>query len=238
MTKILRSLGILIAALAIVICITIGYLLIPRDNPQRLPPGLISLHSNEGQRLLKASGALADYDDLSRSYESQKLTSFCGVATSVTVLNALGHQVTQTSLFNDDASAVSPIWEIALGGMTLDTLEALLEANGVQVAKRRADSASVSGFRNSIIRNLMTDRDYLVVNYQREKLGQGAVGHISPIAAYNEASDKVLIMDTAAYKYPPTWVQIDALYKAMSTIDPENGLSRGWLEVRESPKRP
>lgn len=238
MTKILRSLGILIAALAIVIGITIGYLLIPRDNPQRLPPGLISLHSNEGQRLLKASDARADFDDLSRSYESQKLTSFCGVATSVTVLNALGHQVTQTSLFNDDASAVSPIWKIALGGMTLDTLEALLEANGVQIAKRRAVNSSVSEFRNSITRNLTTDRDYLVVNYQRQKLGQGAVGHISPIAAYDEASDKVLIMDTAAYKYPPTWVRIDALYKAMSTIDPENGLSRGWLEVREAPTQP
>jgi hypothetical protein len=44
------------------------------------------------------------------------------------------------------------------------------------------------------------------VNYQRGALGQKESGHISPLAAYNAASDRFLILDVAAYKYPPVWV--------------------------------
>jgi Phytochelatin synthase len=237
MTRALKLFAMFVGVLFTLLGLVLAYFLIPRDDPQVLPNGLISLHAPAGRELLTQADALADYSSLSRSYETQSLTSFCGVASSVAVLNALGHHVTQTSLFNDEASKVSPIWRVALGGMTLDTLERLLKANGAETSLYRADASSVTEFRSAIKRNLMTDRDYLVVNYQREKLGQGAVGHISPISAYDEESDKVLVMDTAAYKYPPTWVPVEALYKAMFTVDPENGLSRGWLEVSETPRR-
>ena len=52
----------------------------------------------------------------------------------------------------------------------------------------------------------------MLVNYQREVLGQRRVGHISPVAAYDQASDSVLILDTATYNYPATWVPLARLH--------------------------
>ena len=42
----------------------------------------------------------------------------------------------------------------------------------------------------------------------------GVHGHMSPIAAYHEDSDRVLLLDTFT---GATWVKIDSLYNAMST---------------------
>jgi hypothetical protein len=80
-------------------------------------------------------------------------------------------------------------------------------------------------------RNLSNEDDYLLVNYQREVLGQERVGHISPLAAYDRDSDRVLILDTAGYKYPPTWVPMESLFTAMSTVDSASGKSRGFIEI-------
>ena len=82
-----------------------------------------------------------------------------------------------------------------------------------------------------MIRNLSTPGDYLVVNYQREVLGQNKVGHISPLAAYDRETDTVLILDTASYSYPPTWVPVADLFAAMATTDRSSGKSRGFVEV-------
>jgi hypothetical protein len=51
------------------------------------------------------------------------------------------------------------------------------------------------------------------------------------LAAYDRDSDKVLILDTAGYKYPPTWVPVDLLFSAMSMTDTSSGETRGFLEV-------
>lgn len=213
---------------------TLAYLLVPRNDPRPLPPQLVSLTSPEGQAILRSAEARADFESLKRSFEPQHLTSFCGVASSVVVLKALGHRVTQASLFNAKASTVRPRWRVALGGMPIDTAQGLLVANGVEAKLRRADTATLEEFREAIRRNLQQRSDYLIVNYQREKLGQEPVGHISPVAAYDLESDRALIMDTASYKYPPTWVPLAGLYAAMSTKDSETGMSRGWIEVKEN----
>ena len=71
----------------------------------------------------------------------------------------------------------------------------------------------------------------MLVNYQRAVLGQGETGHISPIAAYNAQADRFLVLDVAAYKYPPVWVTTQDLWNAMNTIDPASGRSRGFVVV-------
>jgi hypothetical protein len=85
--------------------------------------------------------------------------------------------------------------------------------------------------RAAIERNLSHQGDFVLVNYQREVLGQGRVGLISPLAAYDRESDRVLILDTAAHKYPPTWVPLTSLVSAISTTDGATGKTRGFLEV-------
>jgi hypothetical protein len=68
-------------------------------------------------------------------------------------------------------------------------------------------------------------------------LGQESGGHISPIGAFNEGGDAVLILDTANYKYPWTWVPVDRMWSATTgQAEPETKQTRGYVVVAaESP---
>jgi hypothetical protein len=77
--------------------------------------------------------------------------------------------------------------------------------------------------------------DRLVVNYQRSAIAQQGSGHISPIAAYDSRSDRVLILDVARYRYPAVWVESEALWRAMGTVDKASGQSRGLLSLGWNP---
>ena len=54
---------------------------------------------------------------------------------------------------------------------------------------------------------MASQRARMIVNFNRELIGQGVdLGHISPIVAFNEMEDAVLVFDVARYKYPcPTY---------------------------------
>jgi Phytochelatin synthase len=77
----------------------------------------------------------------------------------------------------------------------------------------------------------------MLVNYERAALSQDKTGHISPIAAYNAKTDRLLILDVATYKYPSVWVSTEALWKAMNTVDSASGRSRGFAVVRRPSRR-
>ena len=154
-----------------------------------------------------------------------------GVATGVTVLGAFGRESDQWDFFTSDASKVRSRFEVTFGGMSLPDLEGLFEAHGIDATRTHAADSSVDAFRAVLNRNLANSDDYLIVNYQRELLGQRQVGHISPVAAYDAETDSVLILDTAAHKYPHTWVPVGMLFDAMSAVDSATGKSRGYLEV-------
>ena len=69
----------------------------------------------------------------------------------------------------------------------------------------------------------------LIVSYSRKELLQTGDGHFSPIGGYHKDEDKVLILDTARFKYPPHWVDVEMLYSSMCRIDPSKNLTRGWM---------
>jgi hypothetical protein len=69
---------------------------------------------------------------------------------------------------------------------------------------------------------------FLVVSYMREVVGQTGTGHFSPIGAYEEASDRVLVLDTARFKYGPHWIPLQLLFDALQPLDPDSGKSRGY----------
>jgi len=79
-------------------------------------------------------------------------------------------------------------------------------------------------FRETVIEALEKGGQFkgsmrVLVNFRRSELGQRGGGHWSPIAAYNGDSDSVLILDTAKYKYSPTWIRMEKLFRAVSTVD-------------------
>ena len=65
-----------------------------------LPENLINLNSNAGAALLQDSEALQSYWPLSIQFVTQKNQAFCGVASIVMVLNALGVPAPTTPEFD------------------------------------------------------------------------------------------------------------------------------------------
>ncbi|MEM0955207.1 MAG: phytochelatin synthase family protein [Pseudomonadota bacterium] len=231
MKTLLKILGGLLGVAVFGLMGFIGWALYPHHEPRPIPDPLVALTSDEGAARLTRATVKADYPALADAFVPQRLASYCGVASGVAVLGALGVDTNQWSFFTEEASRARPRFKVIFGGMSLPDLQGLLRGHRLEVAAHHADSFSADEFRGVILRNLADPDDYLLVNYQREALGQGRVGHISPVAAYDAASDSVLIMDTAAHKYPPTWVPVDMLHSAMNTTDTSSGKTRGYTEV-------
>lgn len=229
--KILAWLGASAALLVVAFVGFVWWSLQPHPDPRELPEKLISVVTPEGQVLLAKADATTDYPLLAENFSPQDLKSFCGVASGSAVLGALGRDISQGDFFSSDASRVRSRLSVTLGGMTLSNLADLLRAHGALVSEHHADSFSVDEFREAVSRNLAQPGDYLVVNYQREVLGQNRVGHISPLAAYDRENDLVLVMDTAGHHYPYSWVPLVMMYDAMATTDSSSGRMRGYLEI-------
>ena len=231
MKKVLKILAIAALLVPATFAGYIWWKLQPQVQPLRLPAHLVGIDTAAGLALLDSADAVADYPELEAAFRSQELISFCGVASAVTVLNAMGRKATQSTFFTEEAKQVRSRIQVSLGGMSLADLAGLLSAHQIHAELTHGDAITLDSFRSVITSNLSTDGDFLLVNYQREILGQGRVGHISPLAAYDSASDRVLIMDTASYKYPYTWVQVDTLFAAMQEVDTASGVARGFIEV-------
>ena len=231
MRKPARVVAGLTGVLAVGLAVFAGWSLYPHDDPRPLRAPLVAATSVRGQAMLAGAEASADYERLSRTFQAQSLASYCGVASSVAVLRALGKEATQADFFLNDAQGLRSRLKVTFGGMTLGELAVLLSAQGVRTSIHHADEFEVEQFRDVIETNLASTDDYLIVNYGREILGQGETGHISPVAAYDRETDSVLVMDTASNKYPPTWVPLALLVEAMRTADGASGRMRGYVEV-------
>ena len=118
-------------------------------------------------------------------------------------------------------------------GLQLRQLAQVLRSHGLEVVTRVMDeSADTMAIRREIAVNLATGDDYVLVNYARRSLGQQGGGHISPLGAYDEASDSFLIMDVNPNRASWVWVRSDDLIAAMETFDSVE--NRGYLLVSEA----
>ena len=117
-------------------------------------------------------------------------------------------------------------------GLQLSQLAQVLRSHGLEVVTRVVDdSADSTAIRREIAANLASGDDFVLVNYARKALGQKGGGHISPLGAYDEASDSFLIMDVNPNRAPWVWVGADDLIAAMRTFDTVE--NRGYLLVSE-----
>lgn len=209
-----------------------------------LPRNLIAFNSAQGEQLLLESKARKDYWNLSMQFVTQNNQAYCGVASIVMVLNALSipapvaleyspyHVFTQDNFFNNEQTkkVLSPE-VVSRQGMTLEQLGQLLESYPVKVKVYHASKSSLEKFRSSVVANLKQPDNFVLVNYLRKSMGQEKGGHISPIAAYNEQTDRFLILDVSRYKYPPIWVKTADLWQAIATVDSVSGKTRGFVFV-------
>ena len=123
--------------------------------------------------------------------------------------------------------------------MTLDQLGGLLKLQGVGVEVHHAADSSLEAFRTATRSYLGSEGKFVIVNYHRKAIGQEKGGHISPLAAYDADTDRLLILDVSRYKYPPVWVATAELFAAMNTTDSDNDdKTRGYVLVSKAGATP
>ena len=199
---------------------------------------LVSASSAEGRQLLAESLHKTDHGQLEPFLLPQRRRAFCGPATGAAVINAAlrpTNQATQFSIFGTAAPNTKSELSVSLSGLTLEELAELLRANGLVVQIVHAEHSSAVAFRTAAQSALSEPLTFVVVNYDRRALNQSGAGHISPIGAYHAATDRLLVMDVATYKYPYTWVAVHKLWDAMNTVDSDSGRTRGYLLVTAGP---
>lgn len=130
-----------------------------------------------------------------------------------------------------------PLDEVNKTGIDFDSLKCLARCNGLAVVARRADAFTVEEFRLRVHDLTKRNDVFLAVSYSRKVLNQTGDGHWSPIGGYDPASDMVLILDQARFKYNAHWVPLTELYKAMDTVDQDTSKKRGYFELSAADKQ-
>ena len=202
---------------------------------------VIYFNQPESAELFASAQIKDDYWSLAHYFVSERYLTYCGIASSVMTLNSLGiespvapllypYQIfTEQNIFTEQALKIKAVSAIEREGLTLAELSQLLSLYASDVQTKYASESSVEEFREMALVTLKDPNKRLIINYLRTAAQQVGGGHISPIAAYDEASDRFLLLDVARYKYPPSWMTASDMFKAMLPTDVDK--SRGYVVV-------
>lgn len=204
---------------------------------RQLPAHLISLESLSGQELFHEAfraGHARNFFSLITNFASQSDVSMCGPASLAMVLNALKLDPMRTwkrpwRWWSDEmfACCEGSLQVMKRSGVTLEFFDRIAKQHeGIKVETR--PPGALEDFRRALLDSARTPDNYVIVSFGREVLGQTGIGHFSPVAAIHPERDLVLVLDVARFKYPPYWVKVEDLHRAMFGIDPETGISRGY----------
>ena len=124
------------------------------------------------------------------------------------------------------------------GGIALEDLTNVIRAHPNVEAKYvifAGDDASKAGLQNfrEMLKKIMLSKDvYLIANYHLSAMFDKNSGHYSPIVAYNEDGDYVLVMDVASHLGVWVWIKLEDLYRLMNgTL---SGIQRGYIVVKRA----
>jgi glutathione gamma-glutamylcysteinyltransferase len=127
--------------------------------------------------------------------------------------------------------------EMKKNGITFDNFACLAKCH-CDVSVKRAFDFTFEEFKRDVEMITSTSDKFMVISFSRKVLGQTGDGHFSPIGAYNKADGKVLILDTARYKYPSYWCPIETLFESMNPIDKETSRPRGYFLLSYDAEHP
>jgi hypothetical protein len=176
--------------------------------------------------LLKKAWALPVAAAYQADIEFQQNGSVCGPTSLVNVLHSFKQPGSQRSILQ--GSGFSTVLGYLPEGLTLDQLAdiARQKLNRKVTVLRDLDFAA---FREQLNHVNDPTRRY-VINFSRGPLFGTGGGHHSPIAAYLNQEDLVLVLDVNE-KYGPWLVKPDRLYEAMNTVDAMVQKKRGLLLI-------
>ncbi len=154
------------------------------------------------------------------------------------------HLFSQNDFFNDQTDKIKKR-EIILyqesnpqtnsydPGLNLSDLNKILKKvyhlNSKIFYVKNSEEKEIADFRKKLKKILADDDNFILANFDGKALEKTSSGHISPVVAYDEEDDSVLIMDVALHKNLWFFVSLSKLYKAMNTMDGSN--HRGYLII-------
>jgi hypothetical protein len=239
-------------------------------------PLIVKWNSPDGIKRLESSEFKNDFYQLADYFQPQINPLYCGVATSVIILNSItdngkapsqstleiqkpkvfgGEKIkfpsySQITFFNDQTDKIKDRKIIELTnitpenenyaknfdpGLTLCELKKILTKSyglkGKSIHVKKSNQKTINEFRNLVKEITSDDRRYLIINFHGSILGLKTGGHISPIVAFDEASDSVLVLDVAGHKNGWYWTKISDVVKAMNTKYGKK--YRGYLIISE-----
>jgi len=215
------------------------------ENSKPVSTDAVALSEPIGQQRFLESAYREPYWSLINYFETQMNQAYCSVASSVIALNALGLPrpytrqypdyplFTQTSFFDKVDPKIVDSDAVSHTGLTMDQLTAVLKTYPLSVQTKFASDVSLEEFRTILKNNLRLSDHVVLLNFDRKSIKEQGSGHWSPIAAYHVASDSVLVLDVARYKYPPLWIPLPEIYSAAQSIDGTSGKSRGLLILQK-----
>lgn len=122
-------------------------------------------------------------------------------------------------------------------GYQVRQLDEMLRANGLTTKLVIVDDAKPEDeIRRDLVDNLRHKGDYVIVAYQRKAVGQRGFGHISPLGAYDSASDSFLVLDVNPSTAGWVWMPTSILVKGMRTFDTVE--NRGYVLVEGQESKP
>jgi hypothetical protein len=115
-------------------------------------------------------------------------------------------------------------------GFQTRQLDEMLRANGLSTRLVIVDDAKPEAeVRDDLAQSLRQRGHYVIVSFQRKALNEPGGGHISPLGAYDAASDSFLMLDVNPARVDWMWVPAAALIKSMRTFDTVE--NRGYVVV-------
>lgn len=197
--------------------------------------------NEQAQELLSVSDQ-SIYHALSDYYVTQYHPYACSIAVATMLLNA--SDIPKPELFNenkrlfkqeqllDDERTRQYITRDSLEekGASLLDLQGVLEAFGLDVQYRPGPEMDADTFISTIDR-AFNNKKYVVVNYDREPLGQGNLPHIVPAGAVSPSKQYTLLFDVSRYYWQRTWVSSKRLHSGAATRDSSGDFARGLLIV-------
>lgn len=181
--------------------------------PQGVPPGGTFLTSPEGIARYRRAAAVASDSSamLMASFATQQTQSYCGVASSIVVLNALGatpapamHEYTYWT--QDDVFAYLGLPStFGAAGLSLTEMAVLIQQRLPATPKYAAeDGLTAADFRADVIAATTiagnSTSTAIISNFDRQIVNQAGGGHHSPIGLYDKITDSILLLDVARYK--------------------------------------
>lgn len=202
------------------------------------------LIEKKGVEMLLESNYRDAYWPLSQFHEAQVNGTYCGIASSVMVLNALNiprpiawTRNTPARLFNQENFFSEEVCNridkkvVLKQGLTLAELSQAIDAWNVPVETLYADKLTEESFRELLKLNLVKTDRFIIANYYRPLIQGVFGGHFSPLAAYDQSTDSVLIMDVNRYDFVSTWVPLPLFLRSMQTVDSDSNELRGLILI-------